>query len=110
MPGWAFLLLIFLDWKLITSKVLEAFGRNPLFIFVLSGFIPRCLALIRISEGLNPDGTVHYITPFNWFYENVCALVPGHPNNGSLFYAILVVSLYGWLAITLDRKRIYIRV
>jgi len=85
--------------------VMEAFGKNPLFIYVMSGLIPKTLALTRIPH---LDGK--YLTPFQWFYEHVCAHFPGSPNNGSLLYAIILVSAYGALALWLDKKKIYFKV
>lgn len=101
------ILVQFLDVKKNQSKVwsfFEAFGKNPLFIFVLSGFIPKMMTLIRI-----PDGE-KFLTPLQWFYQNVCAKFPGGPENGSLLYALLLLGFYGLIAIGLDRKKIYIRV
>jgi predicted acyltransferase len=101
------LLVKFLDEKKYRSKVtyfFEAFGKNPLFIFVLSGLIPRAMALIRIPF------QDRIITPLQWFYENVCTLIPGPPENGSLFYSLLFVFFYGLLAIWLDKKKTYIKV
>ena len=94
-------LVIFLDHKKVTgswAKVFEAFGKNPLFIYVLSTFIPDANVLISSP------------TPLQWFYTNVCSYFPGPAENGSLFYACILLSLYGLLAMWLDFKKIYIRV
>jgi len=88
-------------------KFFEAFGKNPLFIFVLSGVIPRTMRLIRIPDAGASSG---FMNPLEWFYAHFCAYFPGDPRNGSLVYAVILVGLYGWLAIFMDRKRIYIRV
>jgi predicted acyltransferase len=85
-------------------KICEAFGKNPLFIFVLSGVIPKTMTLIRIPD----EGG--YLNPLQWFYTHVCALMPGNPKNGSLLYAILLVVFYAALAVWMDRKKVYIRV
>jgi predicted acyltransferase len=82
----------------------EAFGKNPLFIFVLSAFVPKTMALIRIPENGG------YLTPLSWFYTHVCALFPGDPKNGSLLYAVVIVLVYALIARILDRKKVYIRV
>jgi predicted acyltransferase len=34
------------------ARFFDAFGKNPLFIFALSGLIPKTLALIRIPNGI----------------------------------------------------------
>ena len=53
------------------SRFFDVFGKNPLFIFVLSGFLPRLLSLIRI-EHTSETGNQVYTSPFGWFYEHVC--------------------------------------
>lgn len=100
--GIYFLLLLvwFLDIKKIKNgsvSFVEAFGKNPLFIFVLSGFIPRVLGLIPIN-------------PLSWFYEHFCRLIPGAQENASLFYSILMILFYGLIAMVMDKKKIYIKV
>lgn len=85
-------------------KFFEAFGKNPLFIFVLSGLVPKTMSLIRIPQGEK------FLTPLQWFYETVCSKFPGPPENGSLLYAVILVSLYGALAIWMDKKKIYLKV
>lgn len=100
-------LVYFLDRKSCRSKVtsfFEAFGKNPLFIFVLSGLVPKTFSLIRIYA------EDKHITPLQWFYESFCARVPGPPEAGSLVYAIFLVMGYGALAAWLDRKKTYFKV
>ena len=91
-------------------KFFDVFGKNPLFIFVLSGFLPRALGLIRIPNGFNAEGVPNYLSPFGWFYEKVCKLVPGIPENGSLVYAISMIIMYWAICYWLDKKKIYIKV
>jgi predicted acyltransferase len=96
-----------LDRKKIGTKFayfFEAFGKNPLFIFVLSALVPKTMSLIRIPY------LDKFLTPLQWFYEMVCSKFPGPPENGSLLYAILLVGLYGTLAIWLDKRKLYIKV
>jgi predicted acyltransferase len=92
------------------SRFFDVFGKNPLFIFFLSGFLPRLQALIRIPAGTNADGNPKYLSPFGWFYENVCAKVPGAPENGSLLYAICMIIFYWLIVYWMDKKKIYIKV
>ncbi len=91
-------------------RFFEAFGRNPLFVFVLSGFVPRVLALIRWADGINADGTVHWMTPLPWLYQTVFADLGSDPRLGSFLFALANLSVYGLLAGWLDRRKIYIRV
>ena len=91
-------------------QVLEAFGRNPLFVFVLSGFVPRVLALFRWADGFNADGTVHWISPLPWVYQSLFANLGSDPRLGSFLFAAANLSLYGLLALELDRRQVYIRV
>ena len=91
-------------------KFFDVFGKNPLFIFVLSGVLPRLLGLIRIPNGLTDEGVQKYLSPFGWFYEKICKQVPGIPENGSLVYAICMIILYWSIVYWLDKKKIYIKV
>ncbi|HZG24396.1 MAG TPA: heparan-alpha-glucosaminide N-acetyltransferase domain-containing protein [Chitinophagaceae bacterium] len=86
------------------------FGKNPLFIFVLSAFLPRLLGLVRIADGWDETGKRIYIAPYTWFYEHVCKLISTDLNIGSLFYAVCIVAFYWVIVYWLDRKKMYIRV
>jgi predicted acyltransferase len=92
------------------TRFFDVFGKNPLFIYALSGLIPKALALIRIPNGVRDDGQPAYISPWGWFYEKICAKVPGPPENGSLVFAICIVLLLWAIAYWMDKRKIYIRV
>lgn len=92
------------------SKFFNVFGKNPLFIFVLSGFLPRAVGLIRISDGISEDGKIKYQSIFGLFYEHVCKNISSDPRAGSLLFAICMVIMYWFIAWLLDRKNIYIKV
>jgi len=91
-------------------KFFEVFGKNPLFIFVLSGFLPRVLGLLRWPAGLSNDGKQLYTSPFPWFYEHICKPLSSNLKIGSLIYAIITVLFYWMLAYWLDRRKVYIKV
>jgi predicted acyltransferase len=92
------------------SRFFDVFGKNPLFIFVLSGFLPRVLALIRIPDSIDENGKRIFTSPFGWFYENVCKPIPGNPEIGSLIYAICMIIFFWAICYWLDRRKIYIKV
>ena len=93
------------------SRFFDVFGKNALFIFVLSGLLPRLMGLIRISNGFTPEGKVKFLSPLGWFYEHVCKLIfPFDPRIGSLVYALCFIAMMWFLAWLLDRKKIYIKV
>jgi len=92
------------------TRFFDVFGKNPLFIFVLSGFLPRVLGLIRIPIGINEIGIQQYTSPFGWFYRELCAKFPGPPENGSLLYALIMIGFYWLIGYWMDRKRIYVKV
>ena len=92
------------------SKFFEVFGKNPLFIFVLSGFLPRLLGLIRIAGATNSEGKTTYLSPFGWFYEHVCKNISSDLRAGSFLYALCMIAMYWFFAWLLDRKKIYIKV
>jgi predicted acyltransferase len=92
------------------SRFFDVFGKNPLFIFVLSGFLPRLLGLIRIPKGLDANGQPGYLSPFSWFYEHICKNVSTDLRVGSLLYAIALIIFYWLIVYLLDKKKIYIKV
>ena len=91
------------------SKFFDVFGKNPLFIFVLSGFLPRLLGLIRIDGGMK-DGKPIYLSPFGWFYEHICKNVSADLRVGSLLYAIILILFYWLIVYWMDKKKIYVKV
>jgi predicted acyltransferase len=99
-----------LDWSWGWARFFEVFGKNPLFIFVLSGFVPRVLALLRWQDGSSADGTPLWTSPLPWLYKTVFASIGTDPRLGSFLFACTNLCLYAALAWWLDRRRIYIRV
>ena len=83
------------------SSFFEAFGKNALFIYALSGLFPKLLGMIRLSGG----GTA-----WGWYYDHIASKFPGPPENGSLFSAISFVLFLWLIAAWMNRKKIYIRV
>jgi predicted acyltransferase len=92
------------------SRFFDVFGKNPLFIFVLSGFLPRLLGLIRIPNGISDTGQQLFTSPFGWFYEHVCKNVATDLRVGSLLYALCMIVFYWLVVYMLDKKKIYIKV
>jgi predicted acyltransferase len=94
------------------TKFFDAFGKNPLFIFVLSGFLPRALALVRIpSNQVDALGNPIFLSPFGWFYEHICKpLFPYNLKNGSLLYALCMITFLWLIVWWMDKKKIYVKV
>ncbi|SFB82755.1 Predicted acyltransferase [Parapedobacter composti] len=92
------------------TRFFDVFGKNPLFIFVLSGALPRLLGLVRIPAGVDAAGENRYTTPLRWFYTEICAKVPGPPEVGSFCYALAFLGLCWAICYMLDKKGIYIKV
>jgi predicted acyltransferase len=92
------------------TKFFDVFGKNPLFIFVLSGLLPKTLGLLRWQTGLNDAGNPIYTTPLRWFYTEVCAKFPGPPEYGSFLYALCFLALCWSIAYWMDKKKIYVKV
>lgn len=93
------------------DKFFNVFGKNPLFIFVLSGFIPRFTGLIRIPDGMDAMGKIVYSTPLHWFYEHICKPVfPDNLKNGSLLYALIWIFVMWLIVYWMDKKKIYIKI
>ncbi len=83
------------------ARFFDVFGKNALFVFALSAFLPKGLALIKFADGSNP---------WNWLYKKVLIHIPGAPENGSLAYALCVITFMWAICYVLDKKRIYIKV
>ncbi|MBS1640266.1 MAG: DUF5009 domain-containing protein [Bacteroidetes bacterium] len=96
--------------KGVWSKFFDVFGKNPLFIFVISGFLPRLLGLIRINNGAKSDGSIIYTSPFGWFYEHICKNISADLRVGSLVYAIIMIIFYWSIVYWMDKKKIYVKV
>jgi predicted acyltransferase len=92
------------------ANFFEVFGKNPLFVFVLSGFVPRVLALVRWADGVKPDGSLLWSSPLPWIYQTFFANVSSDPRLGSFAFALANLTCYWLLARWLDRRRIYIKV
>jgi predicted acyltransferase len=92
------------------TRFFDVFGKNALFIYALSIFIPKTLRLIRFQDGIDNTGKVKYSNPWTWFYDHICAKVPGPPENGSLLFAICIVLLLWTIAYWMDKRKIYIKV
>jgi len=95
------------------ASFFEVFGKNPLFVFVLSGLVPRVLALLRWPDGVGEQGQPLWTSPLPWIYKTFFAEVgrySGDPRLGSLLFACANLALYWALAWWLDRRRITIRV
>ncbi|WP_298707604.1 DUF5009 domain-containing protein [uncultured Chitinophaga sp.] len=79
----------------------EVFGKNPLFIYVLSGMLVDTYSYFRL--GPNHEGL------YSWMYNHI--FQPAFGNYpGSLAFAlfhVLLLWLVGWW---MDRKKIYVRV
>jgi len=83
------------------ARFFDVFGKNALFVFALSAFLPKGLGLIRLDKGVNP---------WNFLYKKVFVHVPGDPRLGSLLFALWVILLMWGICYWLDRKKIYIKV
>jgi len=83
------------------SQFFDVFGKNALFVFAFSAFLPKGLALIKLGEG---------VTPWSWLYKKVYVHIPGAPENGSSVYALTVISFMWLICWWLNKKKIYIKV
>ena len=77
----------------------EVFGKNPLFIFVLSGLVVMLMNIILIhGEALKP-----------WIYKNVfLSWLTNY--NASILFAICYVLLMWLVGYIMDKRKIYIKV
>ncbi len=77
----------------------EAFGKNPLFVFIMSGVVIKLMTIIFIEgQPMQP-----------WIYNNFY-LSWLSDYNASVFFAITYVLLMWLIGYILDKKEIYIKV
>ncbi len=92
------------------TKFFDVFGKNALFVFALSAFLPKGLRLIRIPNGMNEKGVQLYTNPWNFLYDKVYKFVPGDPKIGSLLFALTIITFMWGVCWWMDRKKIYVKV
>lgn len=92
------------------SRFFNVFGKNPLFIFVLSGFLPRVLALFRWTDHFGDNGKPVYTSALPWLYQHIFKPIAEDQRVGSALYAIVMILFYWLIVYFLDKKKIYIRV
>jgi predicted acyltransferase len=95
LPGWA--------------RFFAVFGQNALFVYVMSGLIPRLDNLLRWQTHVDEQGRPRWVTPLGAVARALAPVAPD-PRVGSLLFALLNVVAYWALAAWLDRRRIYIKV
>lgn len=84
------------------TKFFDVFGKNALFVFALSAFLPKTLGLIRMGDGVNP---------WNWLYTRVLKSWKGVPPEiPSLIYALFVITLMWAICYWMDKRKIYVKV
>jgi predicted acyltransferase len=92
------------------TRFFDVFGKNALFVFALSAFLPKGLRLLRLPNGTDAAGRAAYLSPWNWLYERVYHFVPGAPELGSLLFALTVILFMWGVCYWMDQKRIYVKV
>ncbi|MGB0838065.1 MAG: acyltransferase family protein [Flavobacteriaceae bacterium] len=93
-----------LNWKT-WAKPFVHYGRNPLFIYLLSGiYISSISSLIQVRNGEGVE-----VSFYNYMYTDWFASWAG-PMNGSLLFALSQAVLFWAVAYLLYRKNIIIKV
>jgi len=85
--------------KVTWTKFFQVFGKNTLFIYLLSELLVTVLFTIPIGANTNL---------FRWIYQNIFSYAGGYV--GSLLFAIAYMMLCWSIGYWLDKKRIYIKV
>lgn len=103
--GWSLVLIGVLIWIIEVVRLrswtyfFEVFGKNPLFIFVMSGIFVMLMNVIWINGG----------SMKGWIYDNFF-LSWLEPYNASLLFAVTYMLLMWLMGYWMDKKRIYIKV
>ncbi len=103
-------LIEFRGWKGVVPNFFDAFGKNPLFIYVLSGVIPKSMWLIRIPNGVTDAGEPKFTNPMGWFYEYICKPISNRLENAALLYSLSLIFLLWLIAWYMNKRRWYVRV
>jgi predicted acyltransferase len=104
-------LIYFIELKKISGfwiNFFEVFGKNPLFIFVMSGVWVKLYMLMHIT-GEVVDGKQTFTNGYAWIYKNLFQQNFGN-YPGSLLFAMAHVMFFWAVGYLLDKKKIYIRV
>jgi predicted acyltransferase len=81
------------------TNFFEVFGKNPLFIYLLSEILLITLFMIPVGD----------TSLQQWFYQNVLLAIAS-PINASFLFAVIFMLTCWVVGYFLDKKRIYIRV
>jgi predicted acyltransferase len=89
------------------TKPFVVFGANPLFIFVFSGLVAKTLVyLVRWR-----DAAGQIVTLKSWLYSKVfIPLAGGSQIDGSLLFALTLITVYWLICDILYRKKIFIKI
>ncbi len=92
------------------TRFFDVFGKNALFVFALSAFLPKGLRLIRIPNGVNEKGEALFTNPWNFLYDKVYKGIPGDQRIGYLLFALTVILFMWAICYWMDKKKIYVKV
>ena len=92
------------------TKFFDVFGKNALFVFALSAFLPKGLGLIRIPNGMNEKGEAIFTNPWKFIYDKAYKFIPGDPKIGSLLFALTVITFMWAICYWMDKQKIYVKV
>ncbi len=81
------------------TRFFQVFGRNPLFIYLLSELLATVLFMVPAGPG---------ISLFGWLYQNIFIHAGGY--FGSLLFAICYMLLCWSVGYWLDKRNIYVKV
>lgn len=87
------------------ESVFDVFGKIHYSFFVLSGFLPRVLALLRWVDHVDEKGEPVYTNALPWFYQHVCKDIASDLRIGSLLYALCMIAFMGAIAYLLDKRK-----
>lgn len=88
----------------------EVFGKNALFVYAMSGLIPRFQGLLRWQDGVAASGQARWTTPMDWAWHTLFEPIAADARIGSMLFALVNLAGYWLLALWLDRRRIYLKV
>jgi predicted acyltransferase len=81
------------------TRFFQVFGKNPLFIYLLSELLVTVLSMIPVSPNTNM---------FRWVYQNIFSYAGGYI--GSFLFAIAYMLFCWSVGYWMDKRKIYVRV
>lgn len=87
----------------------DSFGKNTLFIYVISEAIPKIIWLIRLPHTDPTDPKIKFLNVWDWLYRKMYAPLFINQKIDSFLMALSFILFLWIIAYTMDKRKIYIK-